>query len=295
MDEEPSLVMLVNRSAGGADRDRIEVARSALASSRSVEVAETDEPGDVDEVVRALEGRTLVVCGGDGSLGVAVARLREARLLAEVTLGVVPLGTGNDLARALRIPDDPSAAAEVVLRGVAHPLDLLVDEAGETVINAAHAGIGVEAAQRSEPLKGLLGDLAYPAGAAAAGLTAGSRRLEVVCDGEELVSGEVLMVAVANGPTIGGGRAVCPDARPDDGRLDVMVCAATGPLGRAALGRALLEGGHADREGVVLRRGRELSVRGEPVRWVADGELTGPTTSCSWRLDPAAWRLLAPR
>lgn len=289
------VVLLVNREAGTAEEGRVRAARDVLASQREVETAETAEPEEVDGVVAGLDGRCLVVCGGDGSVSLAVSRLHAADLLDEVTVGIIPLGTGNDLARTLGIPPDPAEAAQVVLADRPRGLDVVVDDDG-TVVNAAHAGIGAEAAQRSRPLKDVIGALAYPAGAAAAGLTTGGWALEVVCDGRPVATPRdpLLMVAVANGPTVGGGTAVCPGAVPDDGRCDVLVCGATGPLERARFGAALLEGTHGEREDVAVLRAGHVTVRGEPVAWSVDGEITDPVTARAWHVEPRSWTALVP-
>ena len=101
-------------------------------------------------------------------------------------------------------------------------------------------------------------------------------------DGQVLVDGtpvapsdgdQALMVLVLNGRTIGGGHAFVPDATPDDGQLDVLVCHATGVAARAAFGVAVTRGTHLDRPDVAHARGRELVVRGPGLTWNVDGEL----------------------
>jgi diacylglycerol kinase family enzyme len=102
------------------------------------------------------------------------------------------------------------------------------------------------------------------------------------------------MVGVCNGPTVGGGTGICPDADPGDGLLDVMVSAATGPAERIAFGAVLRSGGHGDRDDVVLVRGREVTLTGEPVDIDADGEVHESWTSQTWRVDPGAWSIVVP-
>jgi hypothetical protein len=177
-----------------------------------------------------------VVAGGDGSLHLVVQHLHRRGELDDADLALVPLGTGNDLARALDIPLDPLAAAELALRGTPRPLDLVVDDDGGVTVNAVHLGIGAEAAQRSARLKGLLGPLAYPLGAVAAGFRSTGTQLRVEVDGKVLVDDRVLMVGIANGPGIGGGTALHPRAVVDDGLVDVMVSTATGPFARVRFG-----------------------------------------------------------
>ena len=101
------------------------------------------------------------------------------------------------------------------------------------------------------------------------------------------------MVGVGNGPYVGGGTALCPGARPDDGRLDVMVSTATGPTARATFGMALERGTHLDRDDVVAATGQVVRIRGEAVGHNVDGELQPAVDDRTYRLLPAGWRLVA--
>ncbi|MBM7808874.1 diacylglycerol kinase family enzyme [Geodermatophilus bullaregiensis] len=166
-----------------------------------------------------------------------------------------------------------------------------------------HAGVGAQAGLRAERLKDVLGVMAYPVGAAVAGATTAGWRLRVTVDGTPVGSpagwsadGDtgVLMAGVCNGPTIGGGTALAPGARPDDGLADVVVCTATGPAARAAFAAALVAGRHTERDDVAVVRGREVSVSGDPVELDADGELRSAVAARTWRVEPRAWSVLVP-
>jgi len=286
--------VVTNAAAGSTDDDRVAAAISVLEAAADVRVEQCAEPGDLDRVLDGRQGRTVVLVGGDGSVHTAVAALRRrGELSPDQPLGLVPLGTGNDLARTLGIPLEPADAARAVLDGSPHPLDLLVDDQDGVVVNVVHLGVGAEAAEKATGLKDRLGKAAYPVGSvlAAAGPTGWDLRVEV--DGSVVeVDGQALMVAVANGRTIGGGAEVAPEAAPDDGLLDVVVATSTGPLARLGFGVALREGEHVDRDDVTTRRGRTVTVSGAPFPLNADGELDGPVASRTWRVEPAAWALL---
>ena len=100
------------------------------------------------------------------------------------------------------------------------------------------------------------------------------------------------MVGVANAPCVGGGTRLCPLARPDDGLLDIVVVTAVGPAARVAFGAALRNQTHLDREDVLHRRGRGVTIAGEPVAHVLDGELAADMSSCTYTIRPGAWNLV---
>ena len=294
--EMGATLLLASAHAGTADEEAVEVARAALAEAGACELVTTGTPEELDAALDGAGQRRLVVAGGDGSLHLVVQHLHRRGELAEADLALVPLGTGNDLARALDVPlDDPLAAARLALTGTPRPLDLVVDDRGGVTINAVHLGVGAEAAQRAGRLKPRLGPLAYPLGAVAAGFRATGTPLRVEVDGALLVEGRTLMVGIANGPGIGGGTALHPRAVPDDGLLDVMVSTATGPFARVRFGAALRAGTHLDDPEVCSARGREVRVIGGPVELNSDGELGDSCTEgrC-WRIEAGAWRLVRP-
>jgi diacylglycerol kinase family enzyme len=170
-----------------------------------------------------------------------------------------------------------------------------VDDAGGVVVNAVHLGVGAEAAEKASALKDRLGRAAYAVGSVAAGAGATGWHLKVVVDGAPVdVEREVLMVAVANGRTIGGGAPLAPDASPDDGLVDVVVATSTGPLARLGFAVALRDGEHVERDDVLVVRGQSVTVTGDPFPVNADGELDGPVSARTWTVRPAAWSLLVP-
>jgi diacylglycerol kinase family enzyme len=117
-------------------------------------------------------------------------------------------------------------------------------------------------------------------------------------DGEPIAESfdRVLMVAVSNGPSIGGGIAqVHPEAALDDGLAEVVVSGAVNPLARVGYAVDLARGKHLGRADVQVHRGRHVAVTGDPFLTVADGEIDGPMTNRTWTLKPGAWQLAVPR
>lgn len=289
------LLVVTNAAAGSAGDGQARAAVAALSEFADVRQEGCSEPGDLDRLLDGREDRTVVVVGGDGSVHTAVATLRRRGELATVPLALVPNGTGNDLARTLGISLDPVEAARALRTASPRALDLVVDDVGGVVVNVVHVGVGAEAASRASALKPGLGKAAYPVGGVLAGATATGWDLAVTVDGTDVsVDGPALMVAVANGRTIGGGAEVAPEAVPDDGLLDVVVATSTGPLARLGFGVAMREGEHLGRDDVIAVRGRSVTVRGEPYPLNADGELEDDVATRTWTVEPGAWSLLVP-
>ncbi len=289
------LLAITNAQAGSAD-DVVEAqVIGVLRTGAQVEVAATS---GADDLARALAAHpdldAVVVLGGDGSLHAVVQALHDADRL-DVLVALVPLGTGNDFARTVELPDDPVAAARVVLEGSPRTLDLALTGDGEVVVNAIHVGIGAEAAAAAGPWKRWLGPVGYVIGSIIAGFTRPGSVVEVTVDGVVVTSGRpVLQVGAGLGRFVGGGGELLPEADPGDGELDVVVSTAAPRLRRLGYAVGLRRGEHHRRDDVEYLRGANVTVRGDAVRATNDGELGEPATEHSWTLLPAAWRLVVP-
>jgi diacylglycerol kinase (ATP) len=300
------LLVITNSEAGPADDEALERALAVLRKECSVEVQSTARPGELDGVLHRAGSRTIVVAGGDGSLHTVVAALYRRHDLKGAVIGLLPLGTGNDFARSNGIPLDVEEAARVLLHGEVRPRDLVVDEVGEVVVNVVHAGAGAQASRRGAKWKerlhsiGIgkvnLGKLGYPIGAVSAAFRPPYVRLRVEVDGEVVVDVDdpILMVAVGNGQTVGGGTELTPHADPGNGQVDVMISRAAGPLARFGFAAALGRGKHPQRDDVVYLRGSTVSVSGEHFWCSADGEIYGPERHRTWHVEPAAYSMVLP-
>lgn len=291
------LVAVCNSSAGSADDDALTRALESLREGADVAVATVEGPDDIHAVLGRHPDRDPVAVGGDGTLHCLVDAVARRGELTSRTVGLIPLGTGNDLARTLGLPTDPEAAARIVLDGHERWMDLLVDDAGGIAVNAVHLGIGADASQKAAPLKPFLRRLAYAAGSLVAGVRSRGWRIRIAVDGRVVANGRrrVLMIALGNGTSIGGGTPLTPDARPDDGKADVVVSYATGPLQRLRYGMLLRRGRHGDHDQVTTLRGNRIEVNGEAIPVNADGEVTEPVTRRSWQVRPRAWRIVVPQ
>ncbi|MBJ7356975.1 MAG: diacylglycerol kinase [Nocardioides sp.] len=299
--------MISNADAGPADEESLQAALALLRTHADVEVQATSNPGELNGALHRAGSRRIVVAGGDGSLHAVVTTLYRRNELKNAVLGILPLGTGNDFARANDIPLDVEEAAQVLVDGAPRAMDLIVDEVGEIVVNNVHAGAGAQAGRYGARWKDRLhavgvgklnlGKLGYPLGAAMAAVKPPFIRVAVEVDGEVVVDMDkpILMVAVGNGSQVGGGTELTPHADPGNGTVDVMVSRAIGPLARFGYGAKLLTGRHPERDDVIYLRGTTVSVSGEEFWCSADGEIYGPERHRTWRVEPAAYSLVVPR
>ncbi|GAA0297062.1 diacylglycerol kinase family protein [Kineococcus aurantiacus] len=297
---ENEFLAVVNAGAGSARANAVEAVVGELGRAGDVELRRTRGTDDLRDALLGADGRRLVLLGGDGSLHAALQVLWDAGRTWDVgPLGIVPLGTGNDLARSLRLPLDPVAAARVVTTGRPRGLELLVDSHGRITVNTVHAGIGASATAKAQRLKKGLGAGAYPVGAVWAGISAGRGfALRVEVDGQVVNPGDrpVLLVGIGIGGTIGGGAPLVPGADPHDGVADVVVSTSTGPLARLGFAAGLRRGVHVERQDVTTATGKVVEVHAEQgtFRLNSDGEVTGPQTSERFEMHPDVWQALCP-
>jgi diacylglycerol kinase (ATP) len=250
-----------------------------------------------DTVAAQPVGSRVVLVGGDGTL----QAMLPALLRRDAELGLVPLGSGNDAARALGLAGIawPDALAHA-LCAPATAID--IGEcmfAGRRVPFASSltagfdSAVGLRALRAPRMLRGLPRYL-WATLAELAALRTWS--LSVEADGMRVHDGEALFASVLNTPSYGGGMPAVPHARIDDGRLDLLVAGRFGRVGAALMLPRLLAGRHLSHPRVSARRFTTLSMTspGE-VPLAADGEAIG--TARDWRIEvrPAALRVVRRR
>lgn len=304
------ILAVVNASAGTAYRRSVDAVSSFLKAAAdrhgsSFELARTKDLDELASVLAGLDGRQLVLLGGDGSIHAAVQCLHQKGTLAAAgPIGIIPVGTGNDLARSLNLPLDPLRAAECVVSGPARTMELLISH-DRIAVNAVHVGIGADAAAKGAAAKKKLskfkvGKLGYPLGAVAAGLSSPGWNLSVRVDGELLHDGSrpLLMAALGLGGTVGGGARLIPAANPHDGFVDVVLWESVGAAARVGYALGLKNGDHARRTDVRIGRGQNVeitAVDGNGFRVSNDGELWGPFVDRRWEVICDAWQVIAPQ
>jgi diacylglycerol kinase (ATP) len=299
------ILVVTNAAAGTNEQHAVDSAVAVLRESTEVEVAATSTPDELDDVLSGLDGRWVVAAGGDGTLHALVNALWRRRLLGSTTLGLIPLGTGNDFARGVGIPLDPEEAARLLIAGKAVDTDLIVDDEDIVIVNNVHLGVGAQASRKAEKWKPRFGKVGvgrvgYAVGALSAGLQPRFLKVEVEVDGvrlegRELTRGRsVAQVAIGNGAHVGGGTELIPGADTADGRLVVIVSRNRSVWSRLSYLARLRVGSHHLMREVTQVTGTEVSVRGENFYCVADGEISGPHTQKAWHLRRGAVSLLRP-
>lgn len=275
-------LVIVNPTAGGGRAARlIPWLRERLARRPEVELYVTRRPGDAEArasgALRAGNDRVVAV-GGDGTVQEVVNGLVEASAPAQ--LGVLPVGTGNDLARSLGLPSDPAAAWTVAIGRSVRTLDLGRARNGDDEERwfASAAGIGFDAqvaATMAARRGGRFSRAGYLLTTLAELRRFSNRRVRLVLDGET-IERDVMFVAIANGAYYGGGMRIAPDARTDDGHLDVCI---VGDITRLTALRELpnlYRGTHVRNRAVSMHRAHALTiVADDPTRIHLDGEPFG--------------------
>jgi YegS/Rv2252/BmrU family lipid kinase len=213
-------------------------------------------------------GEIAVAFGGDGLIGAVAGALRGGDGL----LGVLPGGRGNDFARSLSIPTDPVAACAVLSTGDTRRLDLGA-VGGRTFIGIASCGFDSVANRIANDTKLVRGNLVYAYGAlrALAGWRPAS--FTVTVDDGEPRSLLGYTVAVANSGLYGGGMRLAPDARLDDGRLELVTISDLPRVRFLALLPSVFKGEHVRRPEVQIVRARRVRIScSRPFTMYADGD-----------------------
>jgi YegS/Rv2252/BmrU family lipid kinase len=285
------VALLCNPSAGGGRAARLlpraESALGELGVRFHTEVTRDLEHGCGLAAQAARAGEVVVTLSGDGLIGRVAGALRE---VPGAVLGILPGGRGNDTARVLGIPSQIGAACAVIAGGVEHDLDIgEVD--GRSFIGIASLGFDSDANRIANDAPSRLGRLVYVYGALRALVAWQPATYELRLDGEPLTS-TGYNVAACNSGCYGGGMRLAPDARLDDGLLDVVLVAEHSKRSFLVTLPKAFKGTHVEHPAVSIRRVRELHVDADrPFVIYADGDPIG-TTPATIRAVPSALRVL---
>ncbi|MCB0908925.1 MAG: diacylglycerol kinase [Nocardioidaceae bacterium] len=270
------IALLTNPTAGKGRALRVrDIALARLRAAgfvvRSIAGRDADEALDLARQCVADGLETLVVCGGDGIAHLGI----QAVAGTSTRLGVLPAGTGNDVARYVDIPlRDPEAATDRIIAGRTRVLDLA--RSGSTYfITVLAAGFDAIVNERANAMAWPRGQMRYNLATLAELRVLKPLAYTLELDGVERQL-EANLVAVGNGPSFGGGLRITEGALLDDGMLDVVIIK---PLSRIELLKTypkLFKGTHTSHPQYEHHRVRRVTVASPGIIAYADGERFGP-------------------
>ncbi len=235
----------------------------------------TNHPRQLSNLIRSYQDQVdlVIIGGGDGTLNAAIDGLIETKL----PLGILPLGTANDLARTLGIPTSLPEACQVIAKGQVKQIDVgRVND--KYFFNVASLGLSVQITQNlTKEAKRRWGVLAYAATTLRVIWQSRPFRAEILLAGETLRV-RTIQIAIGNGRHYGGGMVVAEDAAIDDQRLDLYSLETKQWWQILALLPTMRQGNHAMLPGVRVLQGQEITIntfRPRPIN--TDGEITTHT------------------
>lgn len=298
----PPAVVFANLAAGGGRARSLipPIRRVFEAASVPVEFIPSGSARELETAaVSAIRSgnRLLIALGGDGTFQALV----NAAFGAEVLLGVLPAGGGNDFAAGLQLPKNPVAAAWAILRGQPRPVDLVrvrtADGRVRFYLSGGGVGIDAEASRHaSGAFRRLLGRSRYIVSALRALCTHQPVRVRAEFPGSDLppIEAKALLAAVLNTPTYGAGMQLAPEARLDDGWLNAVIMDDLNKFQVLALLPRLLKSGEIHTLHLKRFQVQSLRLTTDPPRMFhGDAELLG-FTPVDIEIVPHAVQVLAP-
>jgi diacylglycerol kinase (ATP) len=294
------LFVIVNPAAGGGRAARLQpaVADYFRSQGRTAEFFESHDARGVREaaVQAGAAGYPYVLAlGGDGTFHYLIEGIGDTEAVA----GFLPAGNGNDVARALGIPRDPVSAAHVFLRSHPRPIDLigvqLADGQIARCVCAAGIGLDAEAAHLANTrFRAWPGVSRYLAGAVWTFRKGAAFDLHAEIDGAGW-NGRALLAVAANAPEYGAGIRIAPEARIDDGWLDLLVVREISWARFLEAIPILLTTGDIRFQEIERFRCKRVRVEtGRAMKAHGDGEILGESPA-EFEVAPAAVRVMAPK
>ena len=290
------LAVIINPISGAGRRPDVARQRAELATAfllrRGVEgeVFVTERGGHARELALAALGRGASLCiawGGDGT----VNEVASALAFTKASLAIIPSGSGNGLSREVGIPFDPRAAFEIALDGRDRVIDAGEIE-GRLFFNLAGVGLDARVAHQFAAT-GLVrrGFVRYLEIAGGEIFSRARHEYDIAIDGQ-LRRSHVLLVAIANGRQYGNGALIAPNARIDDGKLEVVVVDDRSPWAVVRHAPKLFRGRLADVPGVTMTSATRVEITAtDALIFHVDGEPCVGGSAVSARIRPQALRV----
>lgn len=296
-EDEMKPVFIVNPVAGTSlcEKQFAEAEEQLKAAGAEYTVRFSEYPGHSVELAKQAlaEGRRFIVAvGGDGTVNEIASVLAG---VPEVKFGILPFGTGNDLASALGIPTEPKAAAELILNGKAAPCDIGAAN-GRIFANICGLGFDVDVLRSVDKhKKGHQGMLPYLIGIMDALRHRTKVHARITLDGGETMELDAMMITICNGTRFGGGIRIAPEAKADDGLFDVCIIKWIKLHTVLHLLPKAINGKHLGKKPVLYMRAKKVEVvTSEELLCETDGE-TVLTTPLKCEIIPGALNIVRPQ
>ena len=249
-------------------------------------------PSEFSNVIKNKKSEIdlVIVGGGDGSVRCALSGV----LATDLPLGILPLGTANNLARNVGLPVELDVVCRVLWEGWTREIDI-AEVNGIPFLNVVGMGLSTEVNEKVEPgLKKRLGVVAYMMTALKHYRTLRSFKARVVCDDKEFVT-RAHQITVCNGRHFGSGLTIRPDATIDDGYLDVAIMEAKSLWSGVKVIHELVRGHGRKREGLRRIRAKHVTIEtNKPLQIDVDGDLMTKAPA-DFRVKRNAVRVIAPK
>ncbi|OKH40888.1 lipid kinase [[Phormidium ambiguum] IAM M-71] len=284
-------LLLVNRFSRRGKENFSEIVRQLQPNFHLLEES-TEQPRQISDLIRQYRHQVdlVIVGGGDGTLNAAIEGLIDTQL----PLGILPLGTANDLARTLAIPTSIPKACQIIADSEVKYIDLGKVN-GKYFFNVASLGLSVEITQQlSGELKRRWGVLAYAIAALQVIYRTRPFKAEI-CYLDRSIQVRTIQIAIGNGRYYGGGMVVDDDATIEDSKLDLYSLEIRNWWQIFPLIPAIMRGKQGNWPGVRTLEGQEIEIyTRKPYPINTDGEIITHTPA-KFQLVPQALPVIVPK
>lgn len=301
-------IIISKKSGGGKAYDEWPKIRKLLVS-KGFKFSESFTEHRFHAVELAAEAiaegfRKILAIGGDGAIHEILNGIMSQTEIptSEITVGIIPVGSGNDWSRLYEIPKDHEKAVEALARGKAVLqdvvcVDTMLDGSPSRKYMMNIGGLGFDAQVCHmfdlEKLKGHSGDAQYFKCLLKGFLWYKCHYFKILVDGLHFFEGHAFSVAIGNGRYCGGGMRQTPDAVPDDGLIDITVIKRISRLKAALNIRRLLDGSITKLNCVKVAKGKQIQVFASPASFAeVDGEAVG-CSPATFTIIPSAVKVIS--
>lgn len=235
---------------------------------------------NLEAEIRSLHIKAIVIVGGDGTVHHVLPFLEKA----SIPIGIIPAGSGNDFARALKIPKKSSLALKKLLQGRVKQVDIIYINGVPctSVVGVGFDALVTDITNRSNIKKWLnflkIGKFSYVVGVLRALFSFKPNEVAITVDGKKKTYPHVWLIAIANTPFYGGGLKICPNAEETDGILNICIADSLSKMEVLLLFPLIFLGKHTVHHGVTFSTGKKIEIStNQPLLVQADGEVLGTT------------------